>query len=60
MHDEPDRVASSYIVSEIRIISSGSVELVGPGMYHRLPVDIVDGSEDGILRLVLGSDPVVA
>jgi hypothetical protein len=52
-----DAVDDQCSVSELRIISSGLIEFVGPGVDDGLSVDVGDGGQDAIFELLFGSDP---
>src|SRR5512145_695465 len=43
----------------IRVISSGLLKLVGPGVDDRVLVEVVHGCHDAVLELFFGGDPDV-
>ena len=47
-------------VSEVRIISGGLIELVGPSVDEGALVEVVNGSHDAVLEFLFGGDADVA
>ena len=45
---------------EVRIISGGLVELVGPSMDDWVPIEFVHGGHDAVLEFLFGFDTDVA
>jgi len=41
---------------EVRIISGGLIELVGPSVSHRIAIEFVHGGQDPILEFLFGCD----
>jgi hypothetical protein len=52
--------ASRSAFSEIRIISRGFVELIGPGVNNRVLIEVIDGGPKALLEFLLRRNADVA